>query len=198
MIIPSAHKGETKMAYNRNKVIIYGVAGIILALTVLAFIPTRTETHISTSVSLAMIPDYGIQIIKISEDNSQVTNLVLNTQSIYAQTPDGEWVKVSSAEQQWDLQQELEKIIPVDQNIKGYSKLRINIAQENPVTLSDGQIIQLGTPSLPIEVNLESSNNLETVTGLRFFLSQGTGSTYILPNLQIELSTNKLTAEIIG
>ncbi len=186
------------MAYNRNKVILYGVVGIILALAVLAFIPTRTETHITTSASMTTIPDYGIQIMKMSEDKSQITNLILNIQSIEAQTSDGAWVKISSTEHQWDIRQKAEKIIPIDQNIKGYTKLRINLAQDNPVTLSDGQIIQLSAPPLPIEINLtESSNNTDAGTGLRLSLSQGTESNYILPNLQIELSTNKLTAEII-
>jgi hypothetical protein len=184
------------MAYNRNKVILYGVAGIILALVVLSFIPTRTETHITTSVSLTTIPDYGIQIIKMSEDNTQITNLVLNIQSIEAQTQDGAWVKISSTEQQWDIRQKTEKTITIDPNITGYSKLRINLATDNPVTLSDGQITQLGAPSLPIEVDL-SGSSVNAGTQLRLSLGQGTASNYILPNLQIELSTNKLTAEII-
>jgi hypothetical protein len=191
--------GEKKMAYNRKKVIFYGIAGIVLALTILTFIPTRTETHITTSVNIEQIPGYGIQTIKISEDIAEITNLVINIQSIEAQMPNGEWMKISSREQKWDLRQEIEKIFTIDQNITGYSKLRLNIASDiSTVTLSDGRKIQLGLSSLPLEVQLLEPYNVEIEdSGLKLSLSQGTVSNYILPNLQIELSTNKLTGEIV-
>ena len=70
------------MTYSRNKVIIYGVVGVIIALAILRFIPTGTETHIVTSVNLEPITGYGFQIVKISEDNSKITSLVINIQSI--------------------------------------------------------------------------------------------------------------------
>jgi len=184
------------MAYNRNKVILYGAVGIILALTVIAFIPTRTETHITTGVNLNAIPGYGIQIIKISEDSSQITHLVLYIQSIEAQMPDGEWATITQTGEQWDIRQEVEKIIPIDPDINGYSKVRLNIATNSTVTLGDGQEVQFGVPSIPIMVDLMESHN-NTGTEIRLLLSQGTGSNYMLPNLQIELSTSKLTAEII-
>ena len=187
------------MAFNRNKVILYAVAGIILALTTITFIPTQTESHITTSISLEQISGYGIQIIKISEDNSQITHLVINIQSIEARIQDGEWVKVFSRTQLWDLLQETEKIFTIDMNLTGYSKIRLNIAPDNnTVTLRDGREIQLSVSSLPLEVDLiklYDKNNLETE--LRLSLGQGTVSNYILPNLQIEITTNKLKAEII-
>ena len=181
------------MAYNRNKVILYGVAGIILALAVLSFIPTRTETHLITSISLTTIPEYGIQFIKMSEETTQITNLVLNIESVEAQTSDGAWVKIASTTQQWDIWQKTEILITIDPSITGYTRIRVNLAQDNPVTLTNGQIIPLGASSLPIEVNLNSVN---AGTQLKLSLSQGTDSNYILPNLQIELTTNKVTAEI--
>ena len=180
------------MAYNRNRVIIYGIAGILLALTILNFIPTRTETHVTTGVNLDEIPGYGIQIVKISEDNVQITNLVLNIGSIEAMQPDGEWVEIAS-NVQWDLWKEAEKIIPVDQASAGYTKLRLNIAQDSTVTLSDESEIQLGVSAQPLEIDLDSGSG---GTGLRLSLSQGKVSNYILPSLQIEISTNRLTAEI--
>ena len=84
------------MAYNRNKVIIYGATGIILALVILSFLPTRTETHISSSVSLEQIPGYGIQIVALSEDRVEISNLIINIDSIEAQIPNGEWVSIAS------------------------------------------------------------------------------------------------------
>jgi len=183
------------MAYNKNKVIIYGIAGILLALTILNFIPTHTETHVTTGVNMDEIPGYGIQIVKLSEDNIQITNLVLKIDSIEALQPDGEWVEIAS-NLQWDLWREVEKIIPIDQASTGYTKLRLNIAQDSAVTLSDESEIQLGVPSQPLEIDLDSSSGAGT--GLRLSLSQGKVSNYILPSLQIEISTNRLTAEIIA
>jgi len=188
------------MAYNRNKVIIYGIAGIVLALTILTFIPTRTETHITTSVSLEQIPGYGIQTIKISEETSEITNLIIDIQSIEAQMTSGEWVKISQRRQKWDLRQEAEKIFTIQQNITGYSKLRLIIASDGGnVTLADGREIKLSVPSLPLEVELLEPYTLEIDNpGLKLSLSQGTVSNYLLPNLQIELSTNKITGEILA
>jgi hypothetical protein len=190
---------KRKMAYSRNKIIIYGIVGVILALSILTFIPTRPETHITTSVNLEPIPGYGLQIIKISEDNSEIKNLVISIQSIEAQTPDGEWVEISSKDQRWDLRQEVEKIFTINQNVTGYSKLRLIIASERSnVTLTNGREIKLNVSSLPLEVDLTTPYNKEGgETELKLSLSQGTVSNYILPNLRIELSTNKLTAETI-
>ena len=183
------------MAYNRNRVIIYGIAGILLALTILNFIPTHTETHVTTGVNLDDIPGYGIQIVKISEDNVQITNLVLKISSIEAMQPDGEWVIIAS-NVQWDLWREVEKIIPIDQGSVEYTKLRLNIAQDSTVTLSGEKEIQLGVQSQPLEIDMGASTSTGTGKGLRLSLSQGKASNYILPNLQIEISTNRLTAEI--
>jgi len=187
------------MAYNRKKVIIYGLAGIVLALTILAFLPARTETHITTSVSLERIPGYGIQIIKISEEDIEITNLVVNIRSVEAQMPSGEWVSLSTSGQQWDLRQDLETTFTLDQNLTGYSKLRLVIVSDgSSVTLDDGREIDLSVPSLPLEVDLVRPYDAE-VDGpvLRLSLGQGTGSTHVLPDLRIELSTNRITGEIV-
>ena len=157
------------MAYNKNKVILYGSVGVILALIVLSFIPASQET--------------------------QISHLVLNIESIEAQMPSGEWFTITSNEIQWDLWQHVEKLIQIDQGIAGYSRIRLNIATDSMVTLSDGQEIQLSVPSPPIEITIEPDYN--EWTGLKLVLSQGTLSNYLLPNLQIELSTHKLTGEIV-
>jgi hypothetical protein len=187
------------MAYNRNRVVIYGITGILLALAIITFLPTSTETHIATSVSLEQIPGYGIQTVKISEGESAITNLVINIQSIEARMPSGEWVKISKREQQWDLRQEVEKIFIIDQNVTGYSKLRLVIASDgSSATLADGREIPLSVPSLPLEVDLQEPYDTG-IDGsvLKLSQSQGTGSTHMLPALRIELSTNRITGEIV-
>ena len=188
------------MAYNRNKVIIYGATGIILALVILSFLPTRTETHISSSVSLEQIPGYGIQIVALSEDRVEISNLIINIDSIEAQIPNGEWVSIASNPQQWDIWREPTKTFTINGETTGFSKLRLNIASTgSTVTLSSGEEVQLGVSSLPLEVDLPNVYAGEN-TGdlLKLSLSQGTMSNNILPNLQVMISTTKLTAEIIA
>ena len=67
------------------------------------------------------------------------------------------------------------------------------------MTLSSGEEVQLGVSSLPLEVDLPNVYAGEN-TGdlLKLSLSQGTMSNNILPNLQVMISTTKLTAEIIA
>ena len=188
------------MACNRNKVIIYGIIGIVIALTITTFLPTRKTINITTTINLENIPDYGLQTIKISEDNSKITNLVINVQSIEAQTLNGEWVKITNTENQWDLWQEPEKTFTLDQKVTGYSKLRLTITSNSSyVTLSDGRKTPLTTPSLPLEVSLLNPYNTEIEgASLKLSQSQGTASKHILPNLQVELFTHKIMGEIIA
>ncbi len=183
------------MTYNKNKPIIYGIIGIALALTILTFIPTTQETHITPSISLDQIPGYGIQTIKISEQTTQLTHLILNIASIQAQTPSGEWITITTQQQQWDIHQETQKTFTLNQDITDYTQLRLNITPEgSSATLQDGQPIQIGLPSFPIEIQLTPANENSGV--LKLSLSQGTSSTQILPNMQLEVTTIKLTGEI--
>ena len=63
------------MAYDRNRILIFGGAGIaIAALLIIFFIPVKTEIHVGTSVSLQEIPGYGFQTIKISEEQADELN----------------------------------------------------------------------------------------------------------------------------
>ncbi len=185
------------MSYNKYKPIIYGVIGIALALSILAFIPTTPQIRITTSVSLEIIPGYGIQTIKISEEATQLTNLILKITSIEAQMPNGEWVQITTEENQWDIRQETQKTFTINPAITGYTKLRLTITQSgSSATLKDGQTIQLGLPSQPLEIELPQPT--ESGNALRLSLSQGTVSTQILPNLQIEITTNKISGEILA
>jgi hypothetical protein len=189
--------GEKKMAYSRNKVITYGIIGIILALAIITFIPTGKEAHIVTSLSLEEIPGYGFQIIRISEENIQVIHLILKITSVEALIHEGEWVEVSS-NLEWDLQQEIMKTFPVERTITGYQKIRLNFSQDSIAVLVDGEEIQLGVPSLPMEVELSEPYSSDLVDpALKLSLGQGKGSNYNLPNIQLELSTTKLTGEIM-
>ncbi|MBD3172539.1 hypothetical protein GF326_08710 [Candidatus Bathyarchaeota archaeon] len=186
------------MAYNRNNVIIYGAAGIVLALTILAFLPANTHTHVAADVNLELIQGYGFQTVKISEDAVEIESLIINVESIEAQMTSGEWVEISMGGT-WDIWSELEKSYPLDDVVYGYSRIRLNFtSDDSSVTLSDGRVVQLDVLLIPLEIDLlepyvGESNDLM----VRFSLDQGTGSNIVLPDLMIELGTSRLTAEIV-
>ena len=66
------------------------------------------------------------------------------------------------------------------------------------MSLENGDILPLGVSSIPLEVNLQAPiiGDAERFE-LKLNLSQGTVANYILPNAQIEISTNKITGEIL-
>jgi hypothetical protein len=189
------------MAYDNKKVIIYGIVGVLLALSVIIFLPTHTETHLAPSVNLQLLQEYGIQATKISETPVKISNMILNIPLIEAKNQDDEWVQISTDEQRWDLWKEVEKTFEFNQSITGYSKIRFYIASgidKSYVSLENGDILPLGVSSIPLEVNLHAPINEDTEGfELKLILSQGTMANYILPNAQIEISTNKITGEIL-
>jgi hypothetical protein len=185
------------MAYSRKKVLAFGIVGVMLALSIITFLPTRRDLYVTTSVSLEEIPGYGIQIVRISGQKVQITNLLLRISSVEAQKESGEWVEICS-NLEWDLQQEIVKTFKVIESIKGYNRIRLNISQNSSAALEDGGEVTLGVPSLPLELQLsELYSGTHTEPALRLSIGQGRGSNYILPNLQVEVSTSKLTAEIV-
>ena len=186
------------MAYNRNKLIVYGAAGIVIALAVLAFLPTRTETNVATGVSLELIQGYGFQTVKISEDAVAIESLVIDVDGIEAQMPSGEWLRISDGGS-WDIWSELEKTYAIETHVLGYSRIRLFFDPDgSSVTLADGSMVQFGVSSIPLEINLKEPYVGEsTDVDLRLSLGQGTGSNYVLPDLMIELGTSKLSAEIV-
>ena len=189
------------MAFINNKVIIYGAAGVILALLVITLLPTQTETHIATGVNLNFLPEYGIQVVKISEEALEISNLVISIPYVDAKDERGEWIRITSEETQWDIRQNITKTIYFDQSVSGYSQLRFVLAggiDKSYVRLEDGQVLQLGVSSIPFEVNLITPEDASEAYEIRLSLSQGAASNYILPDTWIEISTNKITGEIIA
>jgi hypothetical protein len=80
------------MAYDRNRILIFGGAGIaIAALLIIFFIPVKTEIHVEPTVSLQDIPGYGFQTMKISENQADVIHMNLTLGGFEIQVADGEW-----------------------------------------------------------------------------------------------------------
>lgn len=184
--------------YSKNKVILYGAVGVLVALSIIVFLPARTETHVGTGVSLELIPGYGFQTVKISEDAVAIESLVIEVDGIEAEMPSGEWLRISDGGS-WDIWSELEKTYAIETDVLGYSRIRLSFDSDgSSVTLADGSVVQLGVSSAPLEIDLQEPYVGEsTDLVLRLSLGQGTGSNYVLPDLMIELGTVRLTAEIV-
>jgi hypothetical protein len=76
------------MAYDRRKIIVFGVGGVVIAaFLIFAFLPVREEVAIRITVVLQEIPGYGFQIVKMSEKQANVVNLrarlTFNIRQIY-------------------------------------------------------------------------------------------------------------------
>jgi hypothetical protein len=85
------------MAYSGNRIIVFGGAGVAIALLlIIFFIPVETETHVATTVSLQEIPGYGFQTMKIGGDQADLIHLNLTLEGFEIKGIDGEWTGIST------------------------------------------------------------------------------------------------------
>lgn len=188
------------MAYDRKKVLTYGAAGIIIALIVVVFIPINEQVNVNPYVTLDQIPGYGLQYIKVSEEQADLTHMYITIHTVETQLPNGEWVQISNSEVQWDLVQEPQKSFEINSESLSsgkYSKIRFYIAaglDKSNATLSDNQIIQLSLQDNPFEVEITETEFDEGVGGLSLTLTVGPGlvSNQMLPDYHITIATSPL------
>lgn len=188
------------MAYDRKKILAYGTIGVIIALAVIAFIPVNEEVHVSTYITLDQIPGYGLQFVKVSEDQTDLTHVSITIHTVEAQLLNGEWVKVSENDIIWDLIRETQISFELDSEeiLPGkYSKIRFYISgdlNKSNVTLSDDQVIPLTLHTNPVEVDIPEIDIVEGMDELSLTLTVGSGisSTHVIPGYHIEILTNKL------
>ncbi|MFC1804171.1 DUF4382 domain-containing protein [Thermoproteota archaeon] len=188
------------MAYDRKKVMTYGAIGIIIALIVIMFIPVNEQVNVNPYVTLEQIPEYGLQYIKVSEEQADLTHIYLTIHTIEAQLPSGEWVQISNTETQWDLIQETQKTLEINTDALSpgkYSKIRFYIAADldkSNATLSDNQIISLSLQDNPFVVEITETEIDEGVDELSLTLTIGPGivSNQMLPGYHIAIATSRL------
>ena len=79
------------MAYDRRKIISFGVGGVAIAvILILAFLPVRIEVGINPTVALQEISGYGFQIVKISEEQANVVHLNVTLDRFEIRQTDGD------------------------------------------------------------------------------------------------------------
>jgi hypothetical protein len=188
------------MAYDRKKVLTYGAIGVIIALIVIVFIPVNEQVYVNPYVTLEQIPGYGIQFIKVSEEQADLTHIYLNIHTVEIQLPGGEWVKISNSELQWDLIQETQKTFEINSESLSpgtYSKIRFYIAagqDKSNAVLGDDQIISLSLQDNPFEVEITEADIDNSVGELSLTLTLGPGivSNQMLPDYHITIATSPL------
>jgi hypothetical protein len=195
------------MAYSRNRVLTFGAAGIVIAaLLILAFIPAQKEIGINPMVALQVIPGYGFQIVKMSEEQADVTHLNVTLDGFEVRQADGEWaeIEVSGGSVSFDLLRARETSF--NARVEGldagnYSAIRFRVVQGlefTNATLSSGDVIGVDVPSLKVEFTTPACEIGGETESLRIKLRTGSGllSNYMLPELHLALGTMKIEIEV--
>ena len=193
------------MAYDRNKILIFGGAGVVIAaFLILLFIPGGTETHVATTVSLQEIPGYGFQIVKMSEERDDITQLEVTLEGFEFRKSDGSWIDASGERFSFDLIRELEISFTVDVgelDAGSYNGVRFRVVPGfgfTNATLSSGKLVTVDSPQTKVAYvtsTFELDENMET---LQVELNRGAGviSNYMLPELHLAIMTTGLDITI--
>jgi hypothetical protein len=194
-----------EMAYDRNWILIFGGAGIAIAvLLIIFFIPAETEIHVATAVSLQEIPGYGFQTMKISEDQVDVIHINLTLGGFEVQGADGEWIGLDvSGTVSFNLLQDPETTITTDADVLepgSYAAVRFQVLgglEYSNATLNNGDVVTVDVPFFKVEfITREFEINGET-EGLNLVLKRGSGrlANYMLPDYHISTGTIKVEVE---
>ncbi len=195
------------MAYDRNRILIFGGAGILIAaLLIIFFIPVKTEIHVGTSVSLQEIPGYGFQTIKISEEQADVIHLNLTLGGFEVQGADGEWTGISVPRTVYfNLLRDPETTITAEASglePGSYSAVRFQVLgglEYANATLTNSEVVPVDVPYFKVEYSTAEFKIGEGTEGLSLVLRRGSGQlgNYMLPDYHISTGTMKVEVEAI-
>jgi hypothetical protein len=197
------------MAYDRNRVVVFGAAGIVIAaLLILVFIPAQKEIGLNPTVALQEIPDYGFQIVKMSKEQSDVTNLYVTLDGFEVRQAEGDWseIEIPGKRISFDLLKERE--ISFDALVEGLnaennSTIRFRVVRGlefTNATLSSGEIIGVDVPSFKVEFTTSTFEKIDGTENLFIELRTGSGllSNYMLPELHLALGVIKVEVALVG
>jgi hypothetical protein len=195
------------MAYDRNRVLTFGAAGIAIAtLLILAFIPVQKEIGINPMVALQEIPGYGLQIVKMSEEQADVVHLNVTLDGFEVRQADGDWaeIEISGGSVSFDLLRARETSFNAQiggLDAGSYSAVRFRVVQGlefTNATLSSGDVIGVDVPSLKVEFTTTAFEIVEGTESLFIKSRTGSGllSNYMLPKLHLALGTMKIEIDI--
>jgi hypothetical protein len=188
------------MAYDIRKVLAYGAAGVVIALIVIVFIPVNERVTVNPYVTLGQVPGYGLQYIKVSEEQADLTHMYLTVHTVEARLPSGEWVKISDKKTRWDIIRETQKTFEINADVLSpgkYSKIRFYVAagqEKSNATLSDDRVIPLSLQDNPFEVEITETDVDIGADELSLTLDVGGGiaSNQMLPEYHIIIATSRL------
>ena len=196
------------MAYDRNRILIFGGAGVaIAALLIIFFIPVETETHVATSVSLQEIPGYGFQTVKISEEQADVIHMNLTLGGFEVQGAGGEWTGISvPGTVSFNLLRSPETTITADANglePGRYTAVRFQVLgglEYTNATLTNGEVVPVDVPYFKVEYATGAFEIGEETEGLSLVLRRGSGrlANYMLPDYHISMGTMKIEVTVIS
>ncbi len=196
------------MAYDRNRILIFGGAGVVIAaLLIIFFIPVETEIHVATSVALQEIPGYGFQTVKISEDQADVIHLNITLGGFEIQGADGEWTGISvPGTVSFNLLRSPETTITADANglePGSYTAVRFQVLgglEYTNATLTNGDVVPVDVPYFKVEYATEEFEIGEETEGLSLVLRRGSGRlvNYMLPDYHISMGTLKIEVTVIS
>ena len=197
------------MAYARNRVLVFGVAGIVIAaLLILVFIPAQREIGLKPSVALQEIPDYGFQIVKMSVEQVDVAYLYVTLDGFEVRRADGDWaeLEIPGGSISFDLLRVRE--ISFDALVEcldagNYSAIRFRVVQGlefTNATLSSGEVIGVDVPSFKVELTMPTFEKADGMESLLVELRTEPGqlSNYMLPKLHLALGTIRIHVMLSG
>jgi len=197
------------MAYGVRKIIAYGVTGIVLAtIIILWFWPVSQEVETKPVVVIQQIPTYGINVIKITDEPTDVVNLYVTLNGFEAKQSDGSWatIGVPGGRVSLDLLRFQRSSIIADISkleLGNYSIIRFQIVrglEHTNATLGNGDVIEVDVPGEKLEVlmsKIEIKAGMETIRLDLQVQPTGPIANYII-NMQHQLTlmTMKIDVEI--
>ena len=159
-------------------------------------------------VALQEIPDYGFQIVKLSEEQAEVAHLYVTLDGFEVRQANGNWVEIGipGGSISFDLLRVRE--ILFDAQVLGldagyYPAIRFRVVQGlefTNATLSSGEVIGVDVPSFKVEFAIPTFEKVDGTESLLIELQTGSGqlSSYVLPELHLVLGTIRVEVARVG
>lgn len=163
------------MAYEIMKTVAYGIVGVFIAIVIILFFwPISKEIETKPIVAIQEIPTFGIQVIEITDEPSDMIHLNITINGFEAKQSDGNWIKIDipNGSISLDLLRFQRPLIIADASklIPGnYSMIRFQIVrglEYTNATLNNGDVIEVDVPTEKIGVitpPFELMTEMETI-----------------------------------
>lgn len=195
------------MTYSRNIIVLLGVFSIIIAsLLFVVFMPVKKVASVYPTVGLQEIPGYGFQIIKISEEFSELTSMNLTLHNFEIRKIDGVWksLELSGGAVSFNLLGVQEKSLTaliIGLESGQYDAVRFHFMrglEYGNATLDNGDIIEVEVPEdkVAFGTNVFPINNeMENLT-ITFQKGSGVLSNYMSPSYHVSLGTLRIEVTV--